>query len=392
VNLVANAVKFTERGEVVVVVRASSGRVATSGATELLFEVRDTGMGIPADRLERLFKPFSQVDASTTREFGGTGLGLAISKRLVEMMGGRLWVESEQGRGSSFYFSIYAETPSHGIHSPFDATTLAGRRVLIVDDSATARSLVAAQIESWSLSVEVAESGAAALARLAAGEPYDALVIDRQMPDMDGIELAQQVRQMESGKAVPLVLLNSLTGAVPADAQALFGAHVTKPVKASALYDALVHVFAPRKSGEPLPVPRTVVGSSASSLRILLAEDNPVNQKVAVRMLERLGCRVDVAGNGLEAVDAVQRQPYDVVLMDLQMPEMDGLSATRAIRTSLPREQQPLIVAVTAEALVGDREKCLAAGMDDYLSKPLHREELSLVLAQYARRLRRGAA
>jgi signal transduction histidine kinase/DNA-binding response OmpR family regulator len=394
VNLVANAVKFTSRGEVVVVVRTGQDSGRRSDAVELVFEVRDTGMGIPPDRLERLFKPFSQVDASTTREFGGTGLGLAISKRLVEMMGGRLWVESEMGRGSSFFFSITAPRVAVGANAGFDGATLAGRRVLIVDDSATARRLVAAQVESWSMVAATAENGEAALARLAAGEAYDALILDRQMPGMDGIELARRVRQQATARMVPLVLLNSLTGAVPADAHTLFAAHVTKPVKASALFDALTHAFAPDRAGEPMPggVGRIAASSSVASLRILVAEDNPVNQKVALRMVERLGCRVDVVGNGLEAVDAVQRQPYDVVLMDLQMPEMDGLSATRIIRTSLPAEQHPIIVALTAEALVGDREKCLAAGMDEYLSKPLHREELSLVLAQCARRLRRGAA
>jgi signal transduction histidine kinase/DNA-binding response OmpR family regulator len=392
VNLVANAVKFTARGEVVVAVRPAPKPAAPAGTVDILFEVRDTGMGIPADRLERLFKPFSQVDASTTREFGGTGLGLAISKRLVEVMGGRLWVESEAGRGSSFFFSLTVPTVPLDAHAQLEGTTLAGRRVMIVDDSATARRLVAEQIESWSMAVEVAESGEAALARLAAGGTYDALIVDRQMPGMDGIELARRVREQDARKALPLVLLNPLTAAVPADAHTLFAAYVTKPVKASALFDALTHVLSPLKSGEPIAASRVAPTSAAGSLRILLAEDNPVNQKVAVRMLERLGCRVDVAGNGLEAVDAVQRQPYDVVLMDLQMPEMDGLLATRTIRTSLPAEQQPIIVAVTAEALVGDREKCLAAGMDDYLSKPLHREELTVVLSQCARRLRRGAA
>ncbi len=396
VNLISNAVKFTDRGEVVVMVSrppaaAGMGEAATErrlSHAELHFAVRDTGIGIPADRLNRLFQSFSQVDSSTTRRYGGTGLGLAISKRLVTLMGGELAVESIPGVGSTFHFTIQAEPVALPLQQFLEPTQpqLSGKRVLIVDDNATNRRILSRQAESWGMLPVVSESPLAALALIQAGEPFDLAVLDMQMPEMDGLRLAGHIRRLRPAAVLPLVMLTS-GGPRESEAKALeFAAYLSKPIKASQLYNVLIGIFldGPRREGHTTTaVP--IDGSLAQRLplRILLAEDNAVNQKFGLRLLERMGYRADVAANGVEAVQALARQPYDIVLMDVQMPEMDGLEATRQICATWTPAERPRIIAMTANAMQGDREACLAAGMDDYISKPVQISDLQSALERW---------
>jgi PAS domain S-box-containing protein len=377
-NLLSNAVKFTEHGEVVVVVDAEP---AGPGASRLTLAVRDTGIGIPQDRMDRLFASFSQVDASTTRRYGGTGLGLAISKRLVELMGGTIWVESEPGTGSTFGIALSAEVADvpQQIAADEGLPQLRGKRILVVDDNATNREIVSRHARSWGMQPVAVERPAEALQLIAAGELFDVAVLDMMMPDMDGVTLAHEIRTHTSARRLPLLLLTSL-GRLPGDGAAAFDAQLAKPMRASQLYNALIRLVAPAGQQEetvetaPAGAPRT------SSLRILLAEDNAVNQKVALRLLERLGYRADVVWNGLEALRALERTTYDVVLMDVQMPELDGLETSRRIGEHWPAQARPHIIAMTANALPEDRAACFAAGMQDYVAKPIRPEELAEAL------------
>jgi signal transduction histidine kinase/DNA-binding response OmpR family regulator/HPt (histidine-containing phosphotransfer) domain-containing protein len=398
VNLISNAVKFTEKGEVVVSV---SSRALAEPRYELHFAVRDTGIGIPRDRLDRLFRSFSQVDASTTRRYGGTGLGLAISKRLSEMMGGTMWVESEAGKGSTFHFTITAEAvPSPArryLHT--EQPHLSGRRLLIVDDLAVNRQILAQQAHSWGMLTEEAGSAAEALEWIRGGASFDLAILDMQMPEMDGMMLAREIRRHRDARALPLVALTSL-GRREAEAEDVqFAAFLNKPIKPSQLYNILVGLFAeePRRvaaeqrmSTRAREAPTAPEFDAAMGerlpLRILLAEDIAVNQKLMLTLLGRMGYRADVAGNGLEVLAALQRQPYDVVLMDVQMPEMDGLEAARCIHQQWPTDARPWIVALTANAMREDREVCQAAGMDDYLAKPVKVSELQAALGQCGQR------
>jgi signal transduction histidine kinase/DNA-binding response OmpR family regulator/HPt (histidine-containing phosphotransfer) domain-containing protein/PAS domain-containing protein len=394
VNLLSNAVKFTERGEVVL--SASSQRVSSAAPDTYLlhFAVRDTGIGIPPDRVDRLFQSFSQLDASTTRRYGGTGLGLAISRRLSEMMGGGMWVESELGAGSTFHFTLRATAAPAPARAYLDEIqpVLAGKRVLIVDDNATNRRILSRQVELWQMLPEATASPLEALewmrqpALAHAGEPgggsFDVAILDMQMPDMDGLTLAREIRRLQGPYSkLPLIMLTSLGRREVNEDMEEFAAFLTKPMKPSPLFDALVGIF----TGQPTRVvPRDAEEEPQFDahmgqhwpLRILLAEDNATNQKLALRLLGRMGYQADVAANGLETLEALKRQVYDVVLMDVQMPEMDGLEATRHIRREWPEAQQPHVIAMTANAMQGDREMCLAAGMDDYVSKPIRIEEL----------------
>jgi PAS domain S-box-containing protein len=377
-NLLSNAVKFTERGEVVVLVGADE---TGPGSYRLELAVRDTGIGIPADRMDELFTSFSQVDASTTRRFGGTGLGLAISKRLVELMGGAIEVVSEQGKGSTFGITLpveEADVPARialgdGLHH------LAGKRILIVDDNATNREIVTRHARSWEMEPVAVELPEAALELIEGGEPFDVAVLDMMMPGMDGLALAGEIRSRRTAEELPLLLLTSLGRLPQAESGNVFSAQLSKPLKASLLYNTLLQLLTGGAGQEE--VEQVTGGKHASSaLRILLAEDNAMNQKVALRLLEQLGYRADVAGNGREAIEALERQPYDVVLMDVQMPELDGLDATRQICERWPEETRPRIIAMTANALPEDREACFAAGMNDYVAKPIRSEELVAAL------------
>jgi signal transduction histidine kinase/DNA-binding response OmpR family regulator len=369
-NLLSNAVKFTEAGEVVVSLRARDGR--------LHFVVRDTGIGLSEQGLARLFQSFSQADSSTTRKYGGTGLGLAISKKLVELMGGRMWAESDgPGQGSRFCFdlpAVPAEAPASARREHIGAQpALKGQRMLVVDDNATNRRILALQAGKWGMVARDTESPLEAL-QLALAEPFDIAVIDMHMPHMDGVTLARRLRDLKP--ALPRVLFTSLGRREVEDG--LFDAVMMKPLRQSQLFDTLVSVLHHEAVHAPAPVnaPRFDAHlAEQHPLRILLAEDNAVNQKLALRLLAQMGYRADVAADGVEAVECVTRQPYDLVLMDVQMPEMDGLEATRLIVERLGA-QRPRIVAMTANAMQGDRESCLAAGMDDYIAKPIRVEAL----------------
>ncbi len=388
VNLLANAVKFTEVGEVVMTVEPGEA------ADEIKLAVRDTGIGIPADRAHKLFEEFSQLDSSTTRKYGGTGLGLAVSKRLAELMGGTMWVESVEGEGATFHFTITAapaDVPSRRAAAGIPAE-LTGKSILVVDDNAINRRILDLQAEAWGLRCQSFPSAADALTSVDAGDPYDLAILDMHMPGMDGLELANRLRAQRPD--LPLVLYTSLGGAEASDP--VFAGVLAKPVKQSQLFDMLVSVLTDVESaaegltrGDDANGPAEKLGDR-HPLRILLAEDNTVNQQIAILVLESMGYRADVASNGVEAVESVENLPYDLVLMDVQMPEMDGLEATRQIRARpVPPErgERPIrIVAMTANAMQGDREACIEAGMDDYLAKPIRPEELAAAIEATPRR------
>jgi signal transduction histidine kinase/CheY-like chemotaxis protein len=387
VNLVGNAIKFTSAGEVVVSVATEPLRadLPIRDGCGLRVSVRDTGIGIPLDRMDRLFRSFSQVDASTTRQYGGTGLGLAISRRLCELMGGRMGVDSIVGQGSTFWFTmVVGVAPASAPARVVDAGATAGRRVLIVEDHALSRSVLVQLAERWGLTTRTAETAAEALAWLER-ETFDAAVLDRDLAEVDGVALARAMRERPASRELPLVLLTAVGRQEP-DADDLFVTQISKPARASALYDALTGIFGRRPIARRRPASVDAIDTTLATrlpLRILIADDNTLNQKVAQRVLARMGYRADIVGNGLEALEAVRRQRYDLVLMDVQMPEMDGLEATRTLCREMPTER-PRIVAMTAEAMAGDRERCLAAGMDDYVTKPVRFAELESALLRCA--------
>ncbi|HEX3828909.1 MAG TPA: response regulator [Sporichthyaceae bacterium] len=385
-NLLNNAVKFTHSGEVVVSVSAEAAASTANGdRVRLEFAVRDTGIGIPADRMESLFDSFTQVDASTTRRYGGTGLGLAITKRLVELMEGQIRVESVVGQGSTFHFSAVASVVDAPVraHEELSQPELSGKRALVVDDNATNRQILRRQTESWGMAARETHSPSEALELVAGGAHFDVAILDMQMAEMDGNTLARAIQDQDH--ALPLVMLTSL-GRRREDIEAgvEFAAFLTKPIKPSQLYDVLMTVFAggsTRLSPRPAVAVPSPTAAERAPLRILVAEDNAVNQQLALLLLSKLGYPADVAGNGHEALAAVDRQPYDVVLMDVQMPEMDGLEATRRLLQRYPDPgRRPRIIAMTANAMQGDREEYLAAGMDDYIAKPIRRDDLVAAL------------
>ena len=397
-NLMGNALKFTEEGEIVLHVNLES---TTEDAVVLRFEVTDSGIGINPEQRERLFQSFSQADASTTRRYGGTGLGLAISKQLVELMGGEIGVESEPGVGSTFWFTVPLEKQLEGIPTaprPFIAG-LHDLRVLIVEDNATNRQILNTQIAPWSMHSESTEDGPKALQMLRAaaerGAAYDLAILDMQMPGMDGMQLARAIKADPAISATRLILLPSVGRRVASEEVRKAGieAYLTKPVKQSELYDTIATVMGASAEAESPREKQLVTRHSLRENRarllprVLLAEDNPVNQKVATLMLEKLGYRVDVAVNGVEALEALSQSSYAVVLMDVQMPEMGGYEATAEIRRrEEPEDRHTPIIAMTANAMRGDREKALESGMDDYLSKPVKREELDEVLKRWMQR------
>ena len=390
VNLLNNAVKFTEKGEIAVSVsRASNGGMPDADDTcTLLFSVRDTGIGIPEDRMDRLFKSFSQVDASTTRRYGGTGLGLAICKRLAVLMGGDIWAESVEGKGTTFSFTIRAPTAPAPKYAQLSMTKveLAGKYLLIVDDNATNRRILMLQAQSWAMTAEATGSPAEALRLMTFGKVYDAAVLDMNMPEMTGIELAQKIRALGAEGKLPLVLLSSLVPLSDRDRKDIesigFAAMLPKPIKPSPLLNAFMGIFGGASSRIAKPQHRSelVIDSTMATrlpLRILLVDDNATNRRLGAKVLERLGYRIDVAADGRAAVASHTGGQHDVILMDIEMPDMDGIEATRLIRASDSDEaSQPFIVALTANAMAGDRERYLDAGMDDYVSKPLRVEEL----------------
>jgi PAS domain S-box-containing protein len=373
-NLLSNACKFTDAGEIL---------VSVSPDTEgLQISVHDTGIGIPKNRRHRLFQSFSQVDNSTTRRFGGTGLGLAISRQLARLMDGDLTVASNPGVGSTFTLTLglplAADQTPLRYQRGFDGD-LADTQVLVVDDNKTNRRILHRQLTAWRMSPVVVGSGVEALALISTGSEFDLAILDMRMPLMDGTTLARCLRALRPN--MPLALLSSIGAASGSDPE-LFAVRMTKPVKPTALFDALLSLFGTAPASAATTKRRGAIEPEAvRELRILMAEDNLVNQKVAVGLLRRLGYEIDVVGDGLEAVDAVARTTYDVVLMDLHMPELGGSAAAEQIRAATPPGREPWIIALTADVLPGTREACLASGMDDFVTKPLNREALANALA-----------
>ncbi len=401
VNLVSNAIKFTNQGEIVV---ACSVRKAQGDSALLHFEVRDTGMGIPQDKLNSIFEAFTQADNSTTRRFGGTGLGLTICKRLVEMMGGEIWAESVEDRGSSFHFTLQLGIAS-GVQSPSSPpVSLNGLHVLVVDDNATNRRILTEQLSALGLVVTAADGARAALTELwrarAEARSFSLIVLDYHMPDLDGLQLAERVKDFPGVPASTIMMLTSggQAGDVAKCRELGLAAYVTKPLSQRALYQVVAQVIG-SGTETPLPtpsatwkesavmtssIPASATGAPQASIKVLLAEDNFVNQKLAVTMLQKRGYRVSVANDGLEALALLEREAFDVVLMDVHMPNMGGFEATAQIRErerAHGRARMP-IVALTALAMTGDREKCLQAGMDAYLAKPISARDLFGTLTQ----------
>ena len=391
INLVSNAIKFTHRGEIFVGVRLQKHK---DNEIELAFEVRDTGIGIPADKLERLFKAFSQVDSSTTRKYGGTGLGLAISEKLVSLMGGSISVESQPEAGTKFTFTISAKASVQSIKAyvHLNLRGLEGKHILVVDDNNTNRTILKNQLEQWKLIPVLASSGNEATSMLFSNEfNFDLVLTDMQMPEMDGIQLAQHIRQHYP--KMPILLLSSIGDERAKLHVNLFNGILTKPVKQQILQNNILNQL---RHGNVFPQEQPTEQKKLSSyfsqeypLNILVAEDNPVNQILAERVLAKLGYKADLALNGLEVLCAMKKKIYDLIFMDVQMPEMDGLEATRLIR--LQQEQQPLIIAMTANAMQEDRTICLEAGMDDYIAKPIKLDDLVRLLEGWAVKRRKSA-
>jgi two-component system, sensor histidine kinase and response regulator len=401
-NLISNAIKFTEDGEVVLSVELSAEK---EDRVELHFRVKDTGIGIPENRLDRLFRSFSQVDASTTRRFGGTGLGLAICKSLVEKMGGRIGVESREGKGSTFWFRVPLRRQNHSMEAPATASAaILDKRILVVDDNQTNRKILSSYLKNWGCRHSEAESGQTALTLLHQAvkdaDPYDLAIIDYMMPEMDGAQLGTAIKATSALQKIPMVMLTScgMRGDAAHMQQIGFDGYLTKPVREQLLYDCLSTVLTMTTPNDVMPMPPACPRKSPvtthslrdaryQKVRILLVEDNVINQKVATKILEKFGFKSDVAPNGFEAVQMLASATYDLVLMDVQMPVMDGYEATAHIRNqdSSVRPHNIPIIAMTANAMKGDEKKCLQAGMDDYLSKPIDSQKLLAKLKQWLR-------
>jgi CheY-like chemotaxis protein/HPt (histidine-containing phosphotransfer) domain-containing protein len=390
-NLAGNALKFTHEGEISV----RAGLVTETDADVVVrFSVKDTGIGIASEKQPRMFEKFTQADASTTRRYGGTGLGLAISKRLVELMGGEIGLVSEEGRGSEFWFTVRLAKQAETERPPAPTAEIRGAHVLVVDDNATNREVLSTQLRAWGVRPEEAADGPSALLALAqardAGDPFAAAILDMQMPDMDGADVARAIKADRTLEHTRLVLLTSL--GQRGDARQMeeigFSAYLMKPARQSDLFDSLSTVLARSPVGPAAPriVTRHAVREMRrGAVRILLAEDNVTNQQVALGILKKLGLRADAVGDGAEALQALETIPYDLVLMDVQMPEMDGFEATGRIRDpqSAVLHHGIPIIAMTAHAMQGDRERCLEAGMDDYVTKPISPEALAEALDRW---------
>ena len=394
-NIVGNALKFTNEGEVTVYTKVIS---KSKDQLQIQLSVQDTGIGIPLDKQSRLFESFSQVDASTTRKFGGTGLGLAISKRLVELMNGKIWFESEENKGTAFHicvtFNIASDesTPNQQLFTP-DLYKFDQKLVLVVDDHPTNRLFVSRQLEKIGAKSQSFASAVHALAEIKNGKHFDFGIIDMQMPEMDGLQFAEQLHQLDAKFQFPLILMTSLNRDedIQKKVELYFKIILTKPIRQEQFFDAVENIFNTSASILPAlnqPKPRLDASiAEAIPLKMLLAEDNPINQKLTSRLLKKMGYEIDIVPDGLAAVDTVLNNKYDLVFMDMQMPKMDGLEATRKIIESLGKAHSPKIIAITANALQEDREKCIAAGMDDYISKPIEINKLLTVIREWGVKL-----
>lgn len=387
INLLGNAVKFTHEGEVLIDVQ---GEPVGDGRFLYHFSVQDTGIGIPPERIDQLFGSFSQLDSSTTRKYGGTGLGLSISKMLIDLMGGEIWVESEIDVGSTFHFSVALNPADQqsSLHTDAIIERLENSSILIVDDNITNLKILAHQLAHWKMNPSLVDSAELALKLLDSDQSFDLILLDMQMPKVDGLMLAQEINRRYSDRQIPIIMLTSIGQQMPDDPRSyLLEATLNKPVRTSQLLDVIIKILQPEAHHAAFATasfsPDTVHKSETTAqvpLRVLLAEDNLVNQKVAAKILDSLGYRADIVADGLEVIQAIRRQYYDVVLMDIQMPQMDGVRATQLIRQEIERDMQPIIIAMTANALAGDKEKYLEIGMDSYISKPVRKDELKTEL------------
>ena len=385
VNLLSNAVKFTDHGEIFIHVEPVKAKPG-----HLHFSVRDTGIGISKEKQNLLFSPFSQADSSTTRKYGGTGLGLAISARLVSLMGGKIWLESTPGYGSTFHFTIQVDEARQLSTSDPDELllNLQNRRVLIVDDNATNCRILQQQTRKWKMIPTIATSARQALELLDTDQIFHLAIIDMQMPEMDGLSLAKAIKARIGKNKIPLIMLSSMGSldsnlSIPQD---LFYAYISKPVKQSRLLDTIMQIFSEQEVSKTQKTPQKQFEADLANripLRILVAEDNPVNQKLILRILEKLGYMADMAANGLEVLEALKRQTYDLIFMDVQMPELDGLDTTRSIIADMNSSKKPIIIAMTANVMQGDRELCLEAGMDDYIPKPVQISSIQNMISKW---------
>ncbi len=387
INLVGNAVKFTMEGEILVQVEKETSAEAEPGNMTLHFSVRDTGIGISKEKQDRLFKSFSQADTSTARNFGGSGLGLAISRNLSQLMGGRMWVESEEGKGSTFHFIIQLK-PAESDNKVIQTVTsqLADKKVLIVEDNETNRRILTRFTENLGMRPQVATSPAEAYARLQSSETYELAIIDQQLPSLEGLKLAEEIRRLPRCEKLPLILLSSTRMRFGDTAAAAVGISVFiyKPIRRAQLLEALSRALEGRTPTKKAPATSEMDSTLGTRLplKLLLADDNPVNLKVGRAYLDKMGYTVDFATNGLEVIEALEAQSYDIVFLDVQMPKMDGCEAARVIRHRW-KDKGPVLIAMTGNVMQGDREKCIEAGMNDYISKPVRSKELEAMLVHW---------
>ena len=388
INLINNAIKFTEEGEVFISIEKVKDE---EGYQELQFSVRDSGIGIPKEKLGILFDAFTQADSTTTRRYGGTGLGLAIAKHLVELMDGRIWVESEVGKGSTFFFTIRLRTSGIGktkLYVRGQIPELKNSRVLIVDDNETNRHIFTLQFESWGMVPYTAKSGHEALAIIEEDEePFDLAVIDMQMPSMDGLELGRAIKALPFKGDVPMIMLTSLgkINKLPTD---VFDAQLSKPIKLAELFEEVLRVIAEARNRRSNLADHNIDKNLAAKLpmRILLAEDNITNQDLVITLLSKMGYKIDAVENGRKVLEMMERKKYDIILMDIQMPVMNGMEATKVICEKYAEHERPKIIAITANAMPGDKERYLNAGMVDYLPKPIKFKDVQSVLIKWGKK------
>ena len=388
INLINNAIKFTEEGEVFISIEKVRDE---EGYQELQFSVRDSGIGIPKEKIGILFDAFTQDDSTTTRRYGGTGLGLAIAKHLVELMDGRIWVESEVGKGSTFFFTIRLRTSGIGktkLYVRGQIPELKNSRVLIVDDNETNRHIFTLQFESWGMLPFTAKSGHEALAIIEEDEePFDLAVIDMQMPSMDGLELGRAIKALPFKGDVPMIMLTSLgkINKLPTD---VFDAQLSKPIKLAELFEEVLRVIAEARNRRSNLADHNIDKNLAAKLpmRILLAEDNITNQDLVITLLSKMGYKIDAVENGRKVLEMMERKKYDIILMDIQMPVMNGMEATKVICEKYAEHERPKIIAITANAMPGDKERYLNAGMVDYLPKPIKFKDVQTVLIKWGKK------
>ncbi len=388
INLINNAIKFTEEGEVFISIEKVRDE---EGYQIVKFSVKDSGIGIPKDKIGILFDAFTQADSSTTRRYGGTGLGLAIAKHLVELMDGKIWVESQVGKGSTFYFTVKLRTSGIGktkLYVRGQIPELKNSRVLIVDDNETNRHIFTLQFESWGMIPITAKSGQEALAIIEEDEePYDLAVIDMQMPAMDGLELGRSIKELPFKGDIPLIMLTSLgkINKLPTD---VFDSQLSKPIKLAELFEEVLRVIAESRNRRSNLADHNIDKNLAAKLpmRILLAEDNITNQDLVITLLSKMGYKIDAVENGRKVLEMMERKKYDIILMDIQMPVMNGMEATKAICDKYPETERPKIIAITANAMPGDRERYLSAGMVDYLPKPIKFKDVQAVLIKWGKK------